>query len=259
MRNLLSTVICGLLAITITACDNTDSAEQMLLDQNATLSTEAAIIGRTATVAADRRRVTLEYASGEVSRLNTQQARIIGTLAESGVIVADLSGMATSAPTTAPNPVTAAPGVTPPATAPAVQVTPFTSTPRPTDIGNQPALIDAVTAQGVGPDDCATNITNQFSTAVQEIYVVATAVNIPDGTQIGSRWQQGELTLWDFGLEFGFIDRACIWFFATPEDFPFAPGDYRVVLTINEQPAVEVAFTIGGTGAPPIGGEAPGS
>lgn len=247
-----------LTVILLTACGGASSTEQTLSARNATLGTQVADLAATATVAADRLRVTAEYAQGEISRLQTQQARMVATLRERGVPVENLPGAVTQPAATPASPGT--PNTPPPQPTADIEVTPFAPTAPPaptipTPVGDGPALVNVVTAQDVGADDCASGVTAQFSASVPEIYVVATALNITDGTTIGSRWLRDGAELWSFELSFNRIDEACIWFFATPEDFAFAAGTYRVALSIDGQPAGETSFTIA-DGAP-IGGEAP--
>ncbi len=250
-------LLSGILALVGTACDGASSTQQTLSASNATLGTEAMLLYSTATVNAARLRVTQDFAAQEVARLNTQQARIIATMVDRGIRVDNLPGASTAPPATQTADAQSAPriGVTPLVpTSPPVQVTRVT-TPASTPIGNGPALINVVTAQGVLDNDCASSAVTQFASSTGEIYVVATALNIPNGTSIGSRWLRDGSELWSFSLEFGFIDEACIWFFATQEDFPFVPGPYSVQLDINGQVVAQTDFTI--TDGVPIGGDVP--
>ena len=101
-------------------------------------------------------------------------------------------------------------------------------------------------ATGIGPDDCATGITNQFTGETERIYIVACTVDVQAGTVIGSQWRLDDIELarFDFVPDF-VIEDACVWFFADQTDFPFTPGAYTVQLTLNGVPAAPpIPFTI---------------
>lgn len=254
-----TSILAGIIALFSTACAGGQNANETLVAQDNAVATQVAGIAATATVEADRMRVTLAYVETEVARVQTQQARMIGTLAEFGVDVATMPATLVPPPamdTTTPptNPTPAPPGA--PTTRPGqVQVTPFTITPpvtaTPTPVSvdtTGPALTSVVTAPTVGDDDCAVGSTGQFLTTTPEIYVVALAINIPENTDITSRWLREDTQLWEFGLTFPAIESACIYFFATQEEFEFTPGTYTVELTIDDAPAGTATFTITGQG-----------
>jgi hypothetical protein len=119
----------------------------------------------------------------------------------------------------------------------------------------QPALVNFQMAPVVGSDDCAVNPTSDFSTSDAEIYIVATGVNIPAGTNIAARFSVGGQEInHDFTPDFA-IDGACIWFFIDQADVEFRAGTWSVELELNGAPASPpIPFTITGGEAMTEGG-----
>jgi hypothetical protein len=98
----------------------------------------------------------------------------------------------------------------------------------------------------VGSDDCAVNVTTDFTTQSAAVYVVARALNIPPGTRLSSEWAANgqPVVSYDFTPNFSIRD-ACVWFFVTPADVTFMPGEWSVQLAINGIPNGSPArFTI---------------
>jgi hypothetical protein len=90
-----------------------------------------------------------------------------------------------------------------------------------------------VTAEAVDDNDCAVNPTSSFSTATEQIYVVAVAAGLqPGSTIVTSRWRQEgtEVVTFDFNPEFS---EGCLWFFIDQTDITFTPGNWSVELEIN--------------------------
>jgi hypothetical protein len=103
-------------------------------------------------------------------------------------------------------------------------------------------------AEGVGKNDCALAAVNSFPTTVKQIYVVATAVNIAPGAKLTSRWsyEGQEVVVHDFAPDFA-INENCIWFFIDPNDAPFTPGKWSVLLELDGIPQGQpTPFTING-------------
>jgi len=242
-------VIAGFL---LSACSGRSASQQALIDQNNTLATEIADLRASATVSSDLLMATVEQASTDVARVMNQQSQMIATLRARGMdITLPIDPLAV-------NPVATVPGqqvaITPAAPLGATATIPFasafTSTPSSSQPTTQPAaaggrlLSEVVTSSGVGADDCAAGVTNQFTTTTTEIYVVAVATNIPEGTTISSRWLQNGTEVALFPVTFNFIERACIWFFATSTDFAFTAGSYTVSLEVNGTVEGQTTFTI---------------
>lgn len=96
-------------------------------------------------------------------------------------------------------------------------------------------------------DGCAENVTNQFSANVAEIYATARALNVVAGTELGVEWSFAGQVVYtsSFIVEQDNPD-FCFWFFITPEDVPFTPGDWSVRMLVNGAPIQPFSFTITG-------------
>ena len=234
---LLAFLLVGLAA----ACASVSPAERTLETENEMLATQVADMRATATIAADRLRITIEYGQTAVGQARRQNEMLAATVAALGGDVGSVRpGAALPTPSLAALDVAAAPapGGTPPAALAQPPLTPTTPPP--------PSLYNLVTAEGVGPNDCALAAVSQFSTAAQRIYVVATAANIAPGTRLASRWFRdgAEVIRHEFRPDFA-IQQACVWFFIDPTETPFTPGSWSVQLEIENTPAgAPVTFTI---------------
>lgn len=238
----------GIILVSLAGCVSSGTDQQTLEAYNSTLNAQLSSIQTTATVERERLLVTIEHAETRVAHVSTQQREMLSTLEERGVDTSILPSVITE-PAPASNNDLPTPAIqvndnrppvaTPPAvTVTQVQVTPFTVTPEAvTPEAQQANLTDLVTSRRVGNDDCALDITNQFESDTQQIYVVARAVNIQAGMTITSTWWQNgtQVATFDFAPDFD-IENACIWFFAEQSDFQFAPGNYQVALQIQGTP-----------------------
>ncbi|MFP4324146.1 MAG: hypothetical protein ACLFTK_16950, partial [Anaerolineales bacterium] len=107
----------------------------------------------------------------------------------------------------------------------------------------------ATIATGVRQDDgCPLDNVNQFPATEDEIYLVVTARDVAPGTTFYSRWrapdsQPFDTVSWTPNEPFGEV---CIWFFITPGDLAFSPGDWEAQLIVNEQVVIRQPFTIQG-------------
>ncbi|MBC7870954.1 MAG: hypothetical protein H7Y09_08955 [Chitinophagaceae bacterium] len=252
MRQFVQFMVLMTAGFLFSACSGRSASQQALIDQNNDLGTQIADLRASATVSSDLLMATVEQASTNVARVGTQQSQMIGTLAARGMdINVPIDPLAALPVATVPGQQIAITPVAPlGATATLPFASAFTSTPsslQPTTdsatIGGE-LLSEVVTSSGVGADDCATGVTNQFTTTTAEIYVVAVANNIPEGTTISSRWLQNGTEVALFPVTFNFIEQACIWFFATSTDFAFTAGSYTVSLEVNGTVAGQTTFTI---------------
>lgn len=250
------------LILILAACGADGVSQQTMVAYQTFVSTQRASFYITATVDAERGQVTLNAIQQRIDRALTQRQFMLATLQARGIDTSRLP------PPLTPTPVPPSPASddisNPEATAnvldtplpTSVIITPFIITPTvttsvtlafvATPMPNSP-LRDIVMAQGVGRDDCPVGVTNTFSVNSARIYIVARAVGVQSGTRLGSIWQKADgtpLVQFDFTPNFNIRD-ACIWFFATPDDFPFEAGNYTVILTVNDQVASNpVLFTI---------------
>lgn len=230
------------LAFLLASCGNTGAEQQTLDAHEMGLGTSVISIQQEANARSQRLQATLDYAETQVARAATQQQYIVNTLEGRGMVVV-LPAAATARPVSAP-PNSNSPGSSnssPDQSLPQVQVTPFTPTPEPVEY----LLRSMVMATGVDNNDCAIGVTNQFMPSNAQIYVVALATELQNGTTVVSRWMRGDEELARFDHTFGYIEDACIWFYADQTDFEFVPGQYQVILEINgELAAPPATFTI---------------
>jgi hypothetical protein len=269
LRGLIHAMILVLAAVALTACLGATASEQTLEADYYARGTQIAELRATVTIEADRLNVTVQYMDTEVARVSTQQALLILTLQARGLDTSSLPAVIPQVAGGQPAPGTTpvAPGSQPlppsggmPTNTPSLPTTPGGVTPG--GVLPQPlitpqaavtsggsttggVLSEIVTSGAVGADDCALSPTSQFTASTPEIYVVARARNLPDGTTIVSRWRRSDGTeLAVFSFSYGFVENACIWFFATPEDFAFTAGSYSVSLEIGGQIIAQTTFTI---------------
>lgn len=102
------------------------------------------------------------------------------------------------------------------------------------------------TAAEKDPDSgCAIGTVRQFSPSGELIYVTARVTALRSGTLFEVDWQYDRQTVsrrsWlaDYSKSF-----ECIWFYATPADFPFLPGRYGATLYVDGEPLGTTDFTI---------------
>lgn len=243
-----------------TACMSDPSAGQTAAAANATLGTQVALRRVTATYDADRRFVTQSALETSAALAQRRQGQIVSTLAELGYPTPDVRQITPAALPTNPafalnTPTpdvfeTASGGITRAAPTTDPFVTPDTPTPTPGPATNTPdpslpRVENVVMSTGVGNDDCANGVTSTFTSSASEIYVVASAFNVPRGATIASRWFRGaeDLTRFEFAPDFD-INGACIWFFADQTDFAFNAGAYRVEIEINGNGVGAAEFSV---------------
>ncbi len=236
MRQTIALMIVGLSLLAACSTGPSD-AERTLEAQRDSLATQIVDVRSTATVEADRLLMTAEFAQTAAAQVRTQNQVLSATIAALGGDAALVAPRASTP--TLPAVIDPAAPVTP---APGGETLAATPSPAP------PNLYNAVTARGVGANDCALATVSQFTTADVSIYVVATASNIQPGMTLASRWfyEGQEVIRHTFKPDFA-INQNCIWFFIDPEETPFNPGSWTVQLELNGQPVGEpVAFSIGG-------------
>ncbi|MBZ0298227.1 MAG: hypothetical protein K8J31_00715 [Anaerolineae bacterium] len=237
-----------LAVVLLAACQRQNEVQLTLIAQNATLQSEIEAVRQTATVDADRLQITVEYMGTRVGQAEENRAQLQATLSARGIDSSGVSGVPPQVNTAFP-----VPGATTENLAPAA--TPLAEQTLATAEITQPALVNFQMAPAVGSDDCAVNPTSNFSPSDAEIYIVATGVNIPAGTNIAARFSVGGQEInHDFTPDFA-IDDACIWFFIDQADVEFRAGTWSVELELNGAPASPpIPFTITGGEAMTEGG-----
>ncbi len=232
-----------LIMFTLSACGS--SSEQLTITAQYALSnTQVADIRSSATVANARLQITLDHASTRVVEVEQQGLFMRSTLVALGTdsaFIANNLPVSGSFPTFTPPPTSPVNAVVTPVPLPAVteelnaEGTLVLVTPPPSDDNTQARLENIVLASGVNNNDCAIDSNPLFTPNSTEIYVVATAFNIPAGATISSIWQSNgtEVALFSF-TPANPINGDCIWFFIDQTDTVFIPGTWSVELTIND-------------------------
>lgn len=103
-----------------------------------------------------------------------------------------------------------------------------------------------LTAERTDPDSgCSIGAVREFSLSSELIYATARVTALQSGTLFEVEWEYdgrpAARTSWlaDYSKSF-----ECIWFYATPVDFPFLPGPYTATLFVNGERLGTTEFTI---------------
>lgn len=97
------------------------------------------------------------------------------------------------------------------------------------------SVSNLATAAGVDQNSgCSSGATSQFSPNSERIYVTAHVAALGAETIFRVDWLRENELLFSLDWEAGYSkDFECIWFYVTPEDFAFAPGDYQAAMYVN--------------------------
>lgn len=239
----------GIIALLLAAC-GPGAVDPTLVAEHDALSTQIVDLRGTATVLFDQMALTAEFAGTSVARERRRNLELIATLQSAGLdptVLAQVSPQPLPQSTPTPLPQAQPAAITP---VPVTNAAPPTGDVIiPTATLGAPTVFNVMTAENVGENDCAIGQMSSFSSSAERIYVSATAANITPGTVLGSQWFDATnalLVSHDFTPDFE-INDSCIWFFVDQTDFPFAPGNYAVQLTINGAASGPlVPFTITG-------------
>ncbi len=105
---------------------------------------------------------------------------------------------------------------------------------------------NVATARRLNPDNgCSSGNAVQFSGDDERIYVTARVSALRSETHFVVDWLYENRAVYrsswlaDYSAQF-----ECIWFYATPADFPFLPGAYTATLYVNGQPEPSTRFSI---------------
>ncbi len=227
----------------ISACGS--STDQLTLAANHEIAnTQMADIRASATVVRARMQITLDFAGTRAIEVEQQGQFLRSTLVSLGTESAFINNnlpFPGNFPTFTPQPTS--PINVPATRAPQPQATeefnadgtPIQITPPPTDASSQARLENIVLSSGVNDNDCAIDTNPRFTPASSEIYVVATAYNVPTNTTISSVWVSNgaEVALFSFNTE-NEINGNCIWFFIDQSDAEFVVGSWSVELRIDD-------------------------
>jgi hypothetical protein len=97
-------------------------------------------------------------------------------------------------------------------------------------------------------DGCASQLQSEFSIDTSRIYLTAYAINLVAGTQIDADWRFNgtSMVTTSWTVDQNYVD-LCVWFFISPEDTTFSPGNWAAQLIVNAVPVEPAAsFTIVG-------------
>ena len=107
-------------------------------------------------------------------------------------------------------------------------------------------ISDIAPALAVDRNGCAVSPVAHFSPTAERIYVTARVTGLRAGTGFSIEWTLAERPLseytWTAEASHAIL---CIWFYATPADFLFLPGDYSATLYVDAAAAGSAEFTIG--------------
>lgn len=266
-----------ILILTLSACNMfaPETSVQTLVAQRDLQSTQAAGQRATATAVNERLRVTLEAAQTAVTSAEIQSTRISATMIANGTAIVDIRFITPEASSSGADTINPVGGQSvaiipaqggaqgniqlqpPTPTPPPIQVNPAITQPTPDP--NGPSLTDISVAEQVGADDCALNPQISFTDAVTQLYVVATAANIPSGTPIAARFMRENVEQIRYDWSPGFnIVRGCIWFQMPASDVTLSIGTWSVALDLNgQQVGAPLTFQITSSGTDPmLAGEA---
>ncbi len=107
-------------------------------------------------------------------------------------------------------------------------------------------IVGLATANSVNASNgCSTGEVRRFNSGDERIYVTARVEGLRPDTYFEVDWKSGERVLYRVSWRASYAAAAeCIWFYATPVDFPFLPGNYRATLFVNGQAHSSTDFSI---------------
>lgn len=235
-------LILAIVLLTFSACGS--SSEQLTITAGyEAANTQISDIRGSATVSRARLQITLDHAGTRAVNVEQQGLLMRSTLVALGTdsaFIANNLPLPGSFPTFTPPPTSPVNLAITPAAVPAVTEelnadgTLVQVTVEATEASNQARLQNIVMASGVDNNDCAIDTNPVFTPNSTEIYVVATAYDIPTGATISSSWigNGTEVALFSFEAS-NPINGSCIWFFIDQTDAEFIPGTWSVELQIN--------------------------
>ena len=110
-------------------------------------------------------------------------------------------------------------------------------------------ISDLDTARGINANSgCATGSVKRFGTDEAQIYATARVTNLRAGTTFEIDWLQENRVVDRFSWQADYnAATECIWFYVTPQDFAFLPGNYSATLFVNGVSQASTDFTISGS------------
>jgi len=227
----------------ISAC-GTSTEQLTLVADHSIANTQIANMRASATVVRARMQTTLDFSGTRSIEVEQQGQFLRSTLVALGtesIFINNNLPLPGNFPTFTPQPTS--PANVPVTRAPQPQATQEFNTdessvqvtPPPTEDSILPRFENIVLSSGVNNNDCAIDTNPRFTPASTEIYVVATAYNVPINASISSVWMSNgtEVALFSFNTE-NEINGNCIWFFIDQSDAEFVVGSWSVELKIDD-------------------------
>ena len=93
---------------------------------------------------------------------------------------------------------------------------------------------------------CSTGTVNRFNASAERIYVTAQVTGLQIGALFEVDWRFNTRSIYSDSWLADFSGSSvCIWFYATPVDFPFLPGNYEVTMYADGVLVGRTEFDIG--------------
>jgi len=109
-------------------------------------------------------------------------------------------------------------------------------------------VLNLSSAASRDPDSgCSTGTVRQFSSSAEMIYVIAHVTALQSGVLFEVDWRFDGRSIYrpEWLADFS-QSSVCIWFFATPVDFPFLPGNYEATMYADGLAVGTTEFEIDG-------------
>lgn len=246
-----------ILALTLCACNFFAPAppDQSQIDARQTLVVTMEQLRQAATREHDRLLVTQEAIQTAVREVELANTRTAVTMIALGMPLVDAAQITPAAPDSLPaaagndaQPVIVTPGGSAQTSPNANSTDQAVPTPAAPSDPNTPYLTNVATTEQVGTDDCAVSLSSSFASTTPGVYAVATAFNLTTQNVITYRWLRDGVEIWvDTWSPAGTTNGQCIWYYVTPAEIEFVPGNWSVEILIDGSAvAPSVTFTITG-------------
>ena len=101
-------------------------------------------------------------------------------------------------------------------------------------------------AAGTDPvSGCSSGQVSQFSARASRIYLTARVTSLRAGARFSVDWLRQNQTLYSLSWQAEASKASeCVWFYVTPQDFDFLPGDYAAEMSVDGLALGSVNFSI---------------
>ena len=109
-------------------------------------------------------------------------------------------------------------------------------------------VTNLATASGLDENSgCSSGAVAQFSPESERIYVTARVTALQSGATFSVDWLRQGQALYSLSWQADYAKAfECVWFYVTPEDFAFLPGDYAARLYVDGVELGSASFSIVG-------------